>query len=79
MSIGEAIDGPEKMISNPFLSESLGGGQASQQWEVHRQQVRERGRVKREGARESGREGVRERGCEGVRERRELGCEGERV
>jgi hypothetical protein len=39
MSIGEAIDGPEKMISNPFLSEALGGGQAGQQWEVHRQQM----------------------------------------
>ena len=59
MSIGEAIDGPEKMISNPFLSEALGGGQAGQQWEVHRQQVRG---VKREGAKESGREGERGEG-----------------
>ena len=45
-SIGEGIDGPEKMISNPFLSEPLGGaGQDGQQplsmWEMQRQQVRE--------------------------------------
>ena len=47
-SIGEGIDGPEKMISNPFLSEPLGGaGQDGQQplsmWEMQRQQVREGG------------------------------------
>ena len=41
LSIGEAIDGPEKMISNPFMSEQTGvRSQAAQQWEMYRQQVR---------------------------------------
>ena len=41
LSIGEAIDGPEKMISNPFLTEQPGGEQPPSSWEIYRQQVRE--------------------------------------
>ena len=47
LSIGEAIDGPEKMISNPFLPDQAGGPQA-QQWEMYKQQVREKSKRERE-------------------------------
>ena len=40
LSIGEAIDGPEKMISNPFLTDQPGGEQPSS-WDIYKQQVRE--------------------------------------
>lgn len=51
LSIGEAIDGPEKMISNPFLTEQPGAEQLSSTWEIHKQQVRERNRRRMGGER----------------------------
>lgn len=54
LSIGEAIDGPEKMISNPFLTEQPGGEQPTSSWDIYKQQVREGEERVREGERERG-------------------------